>query len=123
VILAGGRGTRLAPLTDTRSKAMVEFHGKPFAEYLIELARSQGFERFLFLLGYQPASVSDYFGDGRRWGVRIDYSVTPVEDETGARVREALPRLDPSVLLMTTTGRCLSMPCGSGSAPAKRWPW
>jgi D-glycero-D-manno-heptose 1,7-bisphosphate phosphatase len=100
VILAGGRGTRLAPLTDTRSKAMVEFHGKPFVEYLVELAKSQGFEKFLFLLGYQPESVRSYFGDGARWGVKIEYSVTPVEDETGTRVRKALPLLDPVFLLM-----------------------
>jgi histidinol-phosphate phosphatase family protein len=100
VILAGGRGTRLAPLTDARSKAMVEFHGKPFVEYLLELARNQGFDKILFLLGYQPQSVSDYFGDGSRWGVQIEYSVTPVEDETGARVRKAMAKLDPVFLLM-----------------------
>ncbi|HXG20839.1 MAG TPA: sugar phosphate nucleotidyltransferase, partial [Methylomirabilota bacterium] len=51
VILAGGRGTRLRPLTETRPKPMIEIHGKPFLEYQIEQLREQGFERILLLLG------------------------------------------------------------------------
>ena len=70
VILAGGRGTRLKPLTDTRPKPMIEFHGKPFLEYLIEMLREQGFERVLLLLGYLPEVVQDHFGDGSRFGKR-----------------------------------------------------
>ncbi|HER25516.1 MAG TPA: hypothetical protein ENI69_00240 [Rhodospirillales bacterium] len=100
VILAGGRGTRLAPLTDTRPKPMVEFQGRPFLEYLIGMLREQGFERLVLLLGYLPDVVSDYFGDGSRFGVEITYSVTPPEDETGWRVRQALRHLDPTFLLM-----------------------
>src|SRR5262249_25158183 len=79
---------------------MIAFHGKPFLEYLIELVREQGFERVLLLLGYLPEVIRDYFGDGRRWGVRIDYSVSPVEDDTGRRVKLAEPLLDPVFLLM-----------------------
>src|SRR2546429_9672964 len=67
VILAGGRGTRLRPLTDTRPKPMVEFHGKPFLEYLVDMLREQGFARVLLLLGYLPDVIQDYFGDGSRW--------------------------------------------------------
>ena len=74
VILAGGRGTRLKPLTDTRPKPMIEIHGRPFLEYQIEQLRDQGFERILFLLGYRPEVVQEYCGDGRRWGVKIEYS-------------------------------------------------
>ena len=70
VILAGGRGTRLRPMTDTRPKPMVEICGKPFLEYQIEQLREQGFERVLLLLGYLPEVVRDYFGDGRRWGMQ-----------------------------------------------------
>ena len=51
---------------------MIEFHGKPFLEYLVELLRDQGFERLLLLLGYLPEKIRDYFGDGSRWGVRIE---------------------------------------------------
>jgi len=51
VILAGGRGTRLQPLTKTRPKAMVEFHGKPFLAYIVEMLVEQGFDHILMLLG------------------------------------------------------------------------
>lgn len=99
VILAGGRGTRLRPISDVRPKPMVEIHGKPFLEYMIEMMRDQGFRRILLLLGYLPEVVQGYFGDGRRWGVAIDYSVTAFEDNTGRRVKLAERYLDPCFLL------------------------
>lgn len=99
VILAGGRGTRLAPITDVVPKPMVAFHGKPFLEYLIEMLRDQGFSRILLLLGYLSEIVQDHFQEGSRWGVNIRYSVSPVEDDTGTRVRRAASLLDPTFLL------------------------
>jgi histidinol-phosphate phosphatase family protein len=100
VILAGGRGERLRPLTDIRPKPMIEIHGKPFLDYLITMLRGQGFERVVLLLGYLPEVVQEYFGDGSRWGVQIEYSVTPVEDETGRRVKRAQHLLDECFLLL-----------------------
>ena len=52
VILAGGRGSRLGALTESRPKPMVELHGRPFLEYLVEMLREQGFSEVLLLLGY-----------------------------------------------------------------------
>jgi NDP-sugar pyrophosphorylase family protein len=63
----------MRPLTNSRPKAMIEFHGKPFLEYLIEMLREQGFERVLLLLGYLPGVIRAHFGDGARWGLEIDY--------------------------------------------------
>jgi histidinol-phosphate phosphatase family protein len=100
VILAGGRGTRMRPLTDMRPKPMVEIHGKPFLEYLVDMLREQGFERVLLLLGYLPDVIQDYFGDGSRWGVQIDYSVSDADDLTVRRVQLVKERLDPCFLLM-----------------------
>src|SRR5467141_2839220 len=91
VILAGGRGTRLRPLTDTRPKAMIEFHGKPFLEYIIEMLRDQGFTKVLLLLGYLPEAFTDHFGDGARFGIQISYSITQPDDLTVHRVRIAGP--------------------------------
>jgi histidinol-phosphate phosphatase family protein len=100
VILAGGRGTRLRPLTLTLPKPMVEIQGKPFLEYQIEQLREQGFKRVLLLLGYLAEVVRDYFGNGQRWGIKIEYSVSAVDDETGRRLKLAEPFLDPCFLLL-----------------------
>jgi histidinol-phosphate phosphatase family protein len=100
VIFAGGRGARLRPLTDTRPKPMIAFHGKPFLAHLIEMLRTQGFEDILLLLGYLPDVIQDYFKDGSGFGVRIQYSVTPPEDLTARRLAQAGPLLDPYFLLL-----------------------
>ena len=100
VILAGGRGTRLLPITNNKPKPMIEFHGKVFLEYLIEMVREQGFERVLLLLGHLPEVVQDYFGNGSKWDIEIKYSVTDVENDTGRRIKLAENLIDPVFLLM-----------------------
>lgn len=100
VILAGGRGTRMRPWTDVQPKAMIPVAGKPFLEHVVEMLRDQGFDRVLLLLGYMPEVFQQYFGDGRRWGVRIEYSVSAAEDLTLRRVQLARDRLDPCFLLL-----------------------
>jgi histidinol-phosphate phosphatase family protein len=100
VILAGGRGTRLRPLTDDRPKPMIEIHGKPFLEYQVEQLQSQGFQRVLLLLGYLPEVVRDYFDNGHRWRIKIEYSVSDVDDETGRRLKLAEPFVERSFFLM-----------------------
>lgn len=100
VILAGGRGERLRPLTDHVPKPMIEFHGKPFLEYMVEMLREQGFETILMLLGYLPEVITDHFGDGSRLGVRIDYRVTAPEDLTAHRIQEAAEWIDDTFLLL-----------------------
>ncbi|HWY30222.1 MAG TPA: HAD-IIIA family hydrolase [Candidatus Acidoferrum sp.] len=100
VILAGGRGERMRPLTDIRPKPMIEVAGKPFLEHQIVLLREQGFRKFLLLLGYLPDLVKSHFGDGSKWGVHIEYSVTAVEDLTGRRIKLAQARLDELFMLV-----------------------
>ncbi len=100
VILAGGTGTRLRPLTDTIPKPMIRFHGRPFLEYLIDQVRDQGCTRVLLLLGYLSEVVQRYFGDGRSLGVQIEYSVSATEDDTGRRIQRAQAQIDPAFLLM-----------------------
>ena len=79
---------------------MIEFHGRPFLEYVVELLAAQGFSRILMLLGYLPDVITQHFGDGRRFGVEIEYAVTGVEDETGQRLRDAETLLDPVFMLL-----------------------
>lgn len=100
VILAGGRGVRLRPLTDRRPKPMIEFHGRPFLEYVIELLQAEGFRRVLLLLGYMPEVIRNYFGDGSRWGVDISYAITDADDDTGWRIKQAASLLDPVFMLL-----------------------
>jgi histidinol-phosphate phosphatase family protein len=100
VILAGGRGSRLKPLTDTRPKPMVEVLGKPFLAYQIEQLRDQGFKKVLLLLGYLPEVVQEYCGNGSRWGVKVEYSISAAEDETGRRLKLAHDLIDPCFLLL-----------------------
>jgi histidinol-phosphate phosphatase family protein len=99
VILAGGRGTRLAPLTNEIPKPMIEFHGKPFLEYIIVILRDQGIRRFLILLGYLPDKVTNYFGNGRKWSVVIDYNITAEENDTAQRLLCVKDKVDDYFLL------------------------
>lgn len=100
VILAGGKGSRLWPLTHSIPKPMIRFKGNPFLEYLVEQVKEQGFEKILLLLGYLPNKIVEYFRDGRSFGISIDYSVTNVNFDTGKRLKLAKPYLDQSFLLM-----------------------
>jgi len=100
VILCGGLGTRLRPLTDTRPKPMAPINGRPFLEYLIEQLREQGISRVLLLTGYRGEMIQEYFGHGEGFGLRIDYSHGPVDWSTGRRVWEAQERCDERFLLL-----------------------
>jgi D-glycero-D-manno-heptose 1,7-bisphosphate phosphatase len=79
---------------------MVQIQGKPFLEHQIGQLREQGFDRVLLLLGYLPEVVRDYFGNGGHWGIKIEYSITDVNDETARRLKFAEPFLDRCFLLM-----------------------
>lgn len=100
VILAGGRGERLRPLTDTIPKPMVAIHGRPFLEYLVELLKENGIEEVVLLLGYLPEKIREHFSDGLQFGVKIRYSVGALYDKTGTRLRNAGDILDERFLLL-----------------------
>jgi D-glycero-D-manno-heptose 1,7-bisphosphate phosphatase len=100
VILAGGLGTRLGDLTKSVPKPMVLVNERPFLEYLIELLKENGIEEIVLLLGYLSDVISDHFGDGSAFGIKITYSMGAVEDDTGARIRNAKDLLDDVFLLM-----------------------
>jgi D-glycero-D-manno-heptose 1,7-bisphosphate phosphatase len=100
VILAGGLGRRLGDITRDIPKPMVPFGGVPFLGYLLRLLSEQGFERVLLLLGYKADAIIDYCGDGSRFGLKIDYSVGAVEDDTGRRVKRAEAKIESVFLLL-----------------------
>lgn len=73
VIIAGGKGTRIASVNSEIPKAMIPVCGKPIIEYEVELCKRYGFTDFLFIIGYMGDQISSYFGDGKKWGVHIEY--------------------------------------------------
>jgi len=100
VILAGGRGKRLRPHTDSIPKPMIMMTGKPFLEHLIELLKENGIEEVVLLLGYKAQVVQNYFKDGENFGVKIKYSVGDESYETGKRIKNAQSLLNENFLLM-----------------------
>jgi NDP-sugar pyrophosphorylase family protein len=75
VILAGGLGTRLRPVLADRPKGLAPIGERPFLEIQVDLLRRQGARRFVFSIGHLAQQIQDHFGDGRRFGVKIAYSV------------------------------------------------
>lgn len=73
VIMAGGRGERLAPLTDSTPKPLLDVGGKPIVEYNLERLRKMGVQHFTFCLSYKGDQVREYFGDGKEREVNIYY--------------------------------------------------
>ena len=73
VIMAGGMGTRLRPLTEHMPKPMIPVGGKPVLEGIIERLAEQGFHKIFLSVNYQAEKVESHFGDGSKWGVDITY--------------------------------------------------
>jgi N-acetyl-alpha-D-muramate 1-phosphate uridylyltransferase len=96
MILAAGRGERLRPITDTTPKPLLRVRGQPLIErHVIALARA-GMERIVVNLAWLGARISDYLGDGARYGVKIVYSEEkPRALETAGGIFRALPHLGP----------------------------
>jgi histidinol-phosphate phosphatase family protein len=100
VVLCGGLGTRLRPITDTMPKPMVPVNGRPFLAYLVQQMREQGIRRIMLLTGYRGGMIREFFEDGAGVGVEISYSEGPTEWETGRRIWEARTALDARFLLL-----------------------
>ncbi len=73
VIMAGGRGSRLMPITSTIPKSMLQVAGKPILELIIQRAKSQGFTQFILAVHYLSNLIENYFGNGSSLGVSIEY--------------------------------------------------
>jgi len=93
-ILAGGLATRLKPLTEKVPKLLVEVAGEPFLTHQLRLIRKSGLTRVVLCLGYLGERIVERYGDGAKWGVRIEYSFDgPRLLGTGGALIRALPLL------------------------------
>jgi dTDP-glucose pyrophosphorylase len=89
VVLAAGRGTRMRELTVDFPKPMIEVRGKPVLQHIIEGLRDAGVSRFVIIVGYHAEMVRNFFADGRRHNVDIEYVTQTVQDGTGRVVNLA----------------------------------
>jgi UDP-N-acetylglucosamine diphosphorylase / glucose-1-phosphate thymidylyltransferase / UDP-N-acetylgalactosamine diphosphorylase / glucosamine-1-phosphate N-acetyltransferase / galactosamine-1-phosphate N-acetyltransferase len=89
VILAAGRGTRMRELTAELPKPMIDVRGKPVLQHIVEGLREAGIRVCLIVVGYRADAVQDFFGDGSRYNVAIQYKTQTVQDGTGRVVELA----------------------------------
>jgi NDP-sugar pyrophosphorylase family protein len=99
VILAGGEGTRLRPLTLALPKPVVPVVDRPFLRYQLDLLSQVGVEDVVFSIAYQPDRVRAVFGDGAALGKRIRYAVEETPLGTGGAVKNAEPWLDDTTIV------------------------
>ena len=83
VLLAAGRGTRMRDLTEALPKPMLEVHGKPVLQHIIEGLRDNGLTSLLIVVGWRAEVVKQFFGDGSKLGVKIAYETQTIQDGTG----------------------------------------
>ena len=83
VILAAGKGTRMKELTDEIPKPMLRVQGTPILEHIVRGLKSAGVREVFIVTGFCAEVIENYFGDGARWGLRIQYGRQRVQDGTG----------------------------------------
>jgi NDP-sugar pyrophosphorylase family protein len=89
IILAGGFGTRLAPLTDTTPKPLLPVKGKPIIQYAIENLRKYGIKNIILSVGYRADEIKAYFKNGKELGVKISYCLEDQPLGTGGAIKLA----------------------------------
>jgi mannose-1-phosphate guanylyltransferase len=109
LILSGGQGLRLRPLTDDKPKPLVELNGRPIAEWQIDwLLNNSELDEVVFLCGYKWDRLKQHFGSSYR-GVKMDYSVEETPLGTGGAIKRAFDRLGgPQGNLVVTNGDILT---------------
>jgi NDP-sugar pyrophosphorylase family protein len=100
-ILAGGLATRLRPITEKIPKSLVPVAGRPFLAHQLELLYARGIRQAVLCIGYLGEMIQRDFGDGRDYGVRLEYSVDgPKLLGTGGALKRALPLLGPEFFVL-----------------------
>src|SRR5438270_5146921 len=100
VILVGGEGTRLRPLTSTVPKPIVPLVDRPFLAYMLEWLRGDGIDDTVLAMGYLPTAVRNVLGDGSAYGVRLRYVEEPDPRGTAGALKYAEDLLDERFLML-----------------------
>jgi mannose-1-phosphate guanylyltransferase/phosphomannomutase len=106
VVMAGGEGTRLRPLTSNQPKPMVPIAGKPCMEHIVELLKKHGFEDIIVTVAFMPQAIRGYFGAGESHGISIRYSVEESPAGTAGSVKLAEEALDEPFLVISGDALC-----------------
>lgn len=101
IIMAGGEGRRLRPITCDAPKPLVSLLGRPVIEYTIALAAQHGITDIGVTLGYQGEKIERALGDGARWGVKLHYNTEKMPLGTAGGVREAAKALDEAFFVLS----------------------
>ena len=101
VIMAGGKGTRLAPLTDHAPKPMMPILDKPILTYIIELLKKHGITDISVTLGYMANRIIEAFGDGKDLGVHLHYTVEKEPLGTAGSVKNAAKTFEDDFLVIS----------------------
>ena len=100
IILAGGLGTRLRPLTDKIPKPLLPIKNKPIVEHIIENLKKYGVNKITLCLGYKAEQVKDYFKDGSELGINLEYSIETEPLGTGGAIRKAAEKINKPFFLL-----------------------
>jgi mannose-1-phosphate guanylyltransferase/phosphomannomutase len=106
VVMAGGEGTRLRPLTSNQPKPMVPIVGKPCMEHILELLREHGLTDVVVTVAFLPQAIRGYFGEGETLGMQIGYSVEESPLGTAGSVRLAAKQLDDTFVVISGDALC-----------------
>jgi len=103
LIIAGGEGQRLRPLTDDRPKGMVPVGGKPILEHQLDWLRDNGVAHAVLACGYRHDVIEEYFGDGSRFGLDIGYSIEHTPLGRGGALKRAFQQVPSDVSFVIAT--------------------
>ncbi len=106
IILAGGLGTRLRPLTDNTPKPLLPIKGKPILQHILENLKRNGILNIIISLGYKSEKVMDYFKDGSWLGLRISYTLENLPLGTGGAIKKAAENLKDPVFVVWGDNLC-----------------
>ena len=101
VLLAAGRGTRMRDLTEALPKPMLDVRGKPVLQHIVEGLRDNGLTNLLVVVGWRAEVVKEFFDDGSKLGVKIQYDTQTVQDGTGRVVALAKNFAGPDPFLLS----------------------
>src|SRR3984885_4299750 len=101
VIMAGGEGTRLRPLTSNQPKPMMPLVNRPMIEHIIGLLKKHGFEEIVVTVAFQANTIRTYFGNGAEFGVRMVYATEEMPLGTAGSVRNAMDELKEPFLVIS----------------------